>query len=119
MFDVSDVLEFCPAVRELQLTQDMGSQVTVYASEFVPIKGDKTAFEWKDAIEKHRHEMPPYCLTNLEAVKENMQGYVRRSRDIYLYAALENTNDITWHTISMALRFVAIKKVNYSSMVHS
>lgn len=90
--------------RELYLTQDLGSTLKVAVSPYVPIPGDKTAYEWttKDGVQKM--EMPPYCLSNVEEIKLRMFEYTYVSGLSYLQNLLDSSNKILWDTFEIALR---------------
>lgn len=90
--------------RELYLTQDLGSTLKVAVSPYVPVPGDKTAYEWENEDGVHKMEMPRYCLSDVEEVKSRMLEYSYMSRLSYLQNLLDSSNKILWDTFEIALR---------------
>jgi hypothetical protein len=90
--------------RILELTQEIGYTLEVKVSPFVPLPGDKTAYEWDSAEGPKRMEMPKYHISDIEEAKKQMIGYVRRSHLGYINNLLDSSNEILMETFNMAVR---------------
>jgi hypothetical protein len=122
ILELSDVSGRSNSLRTLYLTQGIGQgigqELLVHVDTFTPIEGDKTAYEWRDDKGTQRKmEMPAYCLTDLETATGNMCLYATTSRDIFLDEMLSKSNDITWDTIRMAMRYVTTVEVSLTRIV--
>lgn len=103
-------------VKSVELTHNLGHNLTVYVSTFVPQiadepGNDKVSHRWTDSVGTHYLKMPPYCLANLKQSKINMRQYLRHTRDVSL-SMVEGTNDLTWHTIQRAIGFAASRRAS-------
>ncbi len=110
VFELSDVSRPSKSTRILELTQGSGNgfgqKLFVLADKFIPIEGDKIAYEWiDDKGEPRKMKMPAYCLTELEKAKEKMCLYAKTSEYLFLDEMLSESNEITWDTIRMARRY--------------
>jgi hypothetical protein len=88
--------------RTLFLTQGMGYTLEVQVSPFVPLPGDKTAYEWESAEGPKRMAMPEYHISNIEDAKNQMIDYVTRSHMIYIGNLIDSSNEILLDTFNMA-----------------
>lgn len=104
--------------RELYLTQDLGYTLKVAVSPYVPVPGDKTAYEWRTKDGVHKMEMPPYCLSNVEEIKLRMFEYTYVSGLSYLQNLLDSSNKILWDTFEIALRS-GVSKCNLKTYISS
>jgi hypothetical protein len=82
----------------------MGYTLEVQVSPFVPLPGDKTAYEWESAEGAKRMAMPEYHISNIEDAKDQIIEYVKRSKMIYIGSLLDDSNEILLNTFNMATR---------------
>lgn len=93
----------------------MGTELTVYVTEFSPMEGDVTAYIWNCDNTVRKMEMPDYCLANLDTVKKNLIKYMGISKHNYLWNLLGDTDDTIWDTFTLAIRFDMIGPVRPTS----
>ncbi|KAI9775593.1 MAG: hypothetical protein M1839_000994 [Geoglossum umbratile] len=89
--------------RQIQLTQDMGVELTVSVATFTPEPDDKTAYEWEDSRGVHTMEMPHFFIVQYGEAMDNMMKYVEDSRQHYLDNLLDSSDKILWDTFQMAI----------------
>jgi hypothetical protein len=99
------------AVRTLHLTNDIGGQLEVYAAEFEPSSGDRTAYEWVAWDGPKSMEMPPYCLTDLDRIKANARKYAYDHGLDYL-EELRKVDGLVQHTFNVASNFAKSRRVS-------
>ncbi|KAK4210478.1 hypothetical protein QBC37DRAFT_30916 [Rhypophila decipiens] len=87
-------------IKSLKLTQNIGGHhLTVYASEFEPVKGDVLSYHWQDPEgNTHVMDMPHYSLTAFEKVKNHFVHYIETAKQSYL-RSLKDDGDLPWLTV--------------------
>ena len=106
-------------VRNLTLTQRIGNHVlTVYASEFTPLPGDKVELHWQDTRgNRQRTRMPPFCLTNIPKMTAQIQQYIHLAKREYL-DLLKKDEPLVSGTVVMAMKFAEAKPVSKIPILH-
>ena len=112
VYDLGDVSKPEVPVRTLRLTQHIGPhQLTVYASEFLPMDGDVVSYKWTDdAGTPCELKMPHFCLTNIEKIRAHLQQYIASAKWSYL-RSLEQEDRLAWMTISAATDYAKANPV--------
>jgi hypothetical protein len=82
----------------------MGVTLEVQVSRFVPLPGDKTAYEWDSAEGAKRMAMPEYHISKIADAKDQMIEYVKWSHMAYIINLLDSSNEILLDTFNMAVR---------------
>jgi hypothetical protein len=85
----------------------------IYASEFVPLPGDKVSLTWKDARGNQREmRMPPFCLTNMQKVTAQVCQYIYVAKQSYLESyALSSSDELERKTVKVAMEYAKAKPV--------
>lgn len=109
---IDDISKPDVPVRDLRLTQNISKhELTVYASEFVPLPNDKTSLKWKDSNGNNREtKMPPYCLTNMQKVTAQITHYIYVAKRSYL-ESLKKEDELVSMTVAMAMNLAQKKSV--------
>jgi hypothetical protein len=99
-----DGRDFNGNCRSILITQDLGAELQVYVSNFVPSGADKTAYTWTDDRGTHSMKMPPFCLaaTKLDQIIFAMRKYVDDicAKQLYNFGCSDTLID----TFQIALR---------------
>ncbi|KAK0627475.1 hypothetical protein B0T14DRAFT_136514 [Immersiella caudata] len=108
---IEDISKPNVPVRNLQLTQRVGHKLMIYASEFVPLPGDKVSLAWKDARGNQREmRMPPFCLTNMQKVTAQVCQYIYVAKQSYLQShALSSGDELERKTVKVAMEYAKAK----------
>ncbi|KAK0645707.1 hypothetical protein B0T16DRAFT_457705 [Cercophora newfieldiana] len=108
---IEDISKPNVPVRNLQLTQGVGHKLMIYASEFVPLPGDKVSLTWKDPRGNEREmRMPPFCLTNMQKVTAQVRQYIYVAKQSYLESyAMSSNDELVANTVRMAMEYAKIK----------
>ena len=90
--------------RIIELTQGAELALQISVSPYVPLPGDKTAYEWSTKDGTQCMEMPAYRIDDVEDAKARIRAYVQLARPVYLKAFLDGSNKLLWNTFDIAQR---------------
>ena len=94
-------------VHEIEITQDTDMSLKVKVMPFMPQPGDKTDYTWKDKDDNEaRLEMPWYCISDIDDVRDQLRQYIQSSMRLYLKKYVDWSERIVGSTFGMALRLV-------------
>jgi len=89
---------------EITLTQDLGVELSIRVAKYEPQATEKTYRHWKDQNgDSRRHELPAYCIADMEHAHTSMLKYIRRFRGAFLRGLLMRS--ITADIFDQAQRF--------------
>ncbi|KAF2404618.1 hypothetical protein EJ06DRAFT_579209 [Trichodelitschia bisporula] len=95
IYELSELGPFDYPTHTLQLTQGLGRELTTYVAPFEPGSEFKTKHVWQGAAGKRELELPPYCLTRLDSMKESVAEYIRTSwHNVYLQHIISQSDPI-------------------------
>jgi hypothetical protein len=91
----------------------------IYASEFVPLPGDKVSLTWKDERGNQREmKMPPFCLTNMQKVTAQVRQYIYLAKQSYLESYARSSNDeLVKKTVGVAINYAKVNPVGPNFML--
>jgi hypothetical protein len=93
----------CESSLEIQLTQDMGSVMSVAVCRYVPLERDTTGYSWTDVSGTlQTMEMPPICIASWQDAKAAAISYAKGSMNLLLKSLLESCDPLTRDTFIMA-----------------
>ncbi|KAK4449885.1 hypothetical protein QBC34DRAFT_298388 [Podospora aff. communis PSN243] len=115
---IEDISKPNVPVRNLQLTQHVGHKLMIYASEFVPLPGDKVSLTWKDESGNQREmKMPPFCLTNMQKVTAQVRQYIYLAKQSYLELYARSSDDeLVTKTVRVAISYAKAKPTSLVGM---
>jgi hypothetical protein len=92
-------------VTPITISQDLGLELNVFVSPFMPDSGDKISHIWYDGNKKVELPMLPYCLADLPRVRRELLQYIGSSVGIYLRNVIQNTDEITRSVLLQAHQY--------------
>jgi hypothetical protein len=111
VYDLEDFSRPRTQIRTLSITQHVGEhELTVYATEFVPLPVDRLSYNWTDDKgQKQSMYMPCFCLTQIPKVTINIFQYITKARSHYI-ELLKESDPLARDTIFAAMQ-LAQKRV--------
>lgn len=104
VYELRDGAFLPPDMHNVRLSQGSGEELVVSIARYLPQKGDKTSYVWTTALGTHMTvDMPPLCIVQLEEAKEQMLGYIERSRNAYISSL--PADNLTAMVLDEACRF--------------
>jgi hypothetical protein len=89
----------------IYLSQGLGLELKAFVTPFTPRPGDKTSHIWYDGDQRVELPMPPYCLADLPAVRQELLQYIGSSIGTYLGKIIQNADEITRSVLLEAHQF--------------
>ncbi|KAH8892135.1 hypothetical protein GQ53DRAFT_863880, partial [Thozetella sp. PMI_491] len=108
VYELSNFANNAKIPRKILIGHGIGIALEVYADEFTPSPADTVSYVWQTSRGTIRLDMPHYCLTNLEQVRENACCYARKLYDERTYfAELISSHPLIAMTATKALEYAS------------